>query len=524
MATYTKRKCSVASGNPAQIQSIQTTKETESFEFAQEVYGTQARTALPEFTETHEKIVEERAITLGAGILHIDSVDPGVVENDERSHEIYEETVSPIAKRRKATKPDKFLSFNFSAEDKTFSKSYSPKKFSTLLALDKALLAIGQSDSFTQVNGDQISFIEKIVNKGAVNGSRLKPKELQAIIDNAVANGLAQTHDTGIALTANALEILEDKKQTTWPQNSVQDVIDEYVSIAPVEDLPDELKKHAERKVGYRHLEVLSVLEIKNGYISSKHPWSEVRKQIGPDAAAPDSYKKAGEILVEKGLVGLSEVDENKMQTLSLTEDGKTIIGYLKTHTELVETQVPQEKLSIGTGYKILELIAERTDYTPGKWIYAENGSEPVTPSLSGALGISEDALARRMYELRQVKGYIEAEVTKGLSSAGTITNLRITEEGLDYINRTRATVYGKEDLIDEDAAWDLDTMTQTCVELATSLGEGELVEELHKKRDAKHVFEMSSREFSREYKSTEKLLDRLRNDYLFEFSQPKAA
>lgn len=111
-------------------------------------------------------------------------------------------------------------------------------------------------------------------------------------------------------------------------------------------------------------------------------------------------------------------------------------------------------------------------------------------------------------------------EVQTSLLDRKIITNVRVTEAGAAYHERVEENTRERDKLIDEDEASEVSEMVETCIELAAQLGEQRLVQSLKNKRDEKHVFEMSAREFEQHSQTINALLERLRYDYAFEFSK----
>lgn len=267
-------------------------------------------------------------------------------------------------------------------------------------------------------------------------------------------------------------------------------------------------------KLGSRMLQTLAELELANGEIISNNLALAMR-QLTEEKVAPDSFNKAFASLVKKGYALMISSTTEECMALCLTPAGKEAIADLKAYPELLDkVAIAPTKLNYGTTYKVLELMAERTEDRSGVWAYARHREVPVIPELAVNLGISEDALRRRLYEAREVNEYLEIEYHDG-----EIVNVQLTAQGLACLEYARRGLRQREKLLDEVAVEELDLMTQTCYELAGALGEARLLEELKQQRDQKHLFEFTPEEFKAEQKRIVRLLDRLRKDYAFEFS-----
>jgi hypothetical protein len=131
--------------------------------------------------------------------------------------------------------------------------------------------------------------------------------------------------------------------------------------------------------------------------------------------------------------------------------------------------------------------------------------------------------VSRRLFDMLK-KQYLKCDDRK--------QNIQIDRRGLEYIDLVRArvrkhdTIQLDEDdrILDDDEVWELETMKDTCTELAESLGEEHTVTALNKRWAEKDPIVMSGKEFEAESRRIIAELERLRAEYAKAFGKDQKA
>lgn len=451
--------------------------------------------------------------------------------------------------------------FGFRVDGVRFDKRYGGRVFASKDPEVKLLLAVGQASTFNQSDEHYISYLQRMINKGVAEGNQIAPEGVNELLHELVEEGYCQNGSTRYRLTPKAVELLiKDGRQgqtatsaelvasEPLPQSETDNNGDGEASIIRPLALPrlnhklssgwlDEeqhsVNKSTAHSFGYRSLEILAELELADGTItvSNGRLANEIRLRAESDVGS-DSYIKAIESLQRKGLASISEDGDH----LSLTPSGYELIALLKTYPDELREEAGQ-RIWASTSLQIIELVMretgvvldvdmnakdlpERTD-----WLLPRNNANSLFSRLAQALNMSEDAVTRRLYDMRKTKGYVETEILdRDEKEREIITNIRVLRKGLEYALTAQKELRAREQVLDETEVEEAQELIDGCYHLAESLGESKLVEQLKQRYDMKSLFELTEDEFTQERASLETLFEDLRRDYIFENSRPLAA
>jgi DNA-binding MarR family transcriptional regulator len=440
--------------------------------------------------------------------------------------------------RKSPSGPDLRFSFRI-ANARLLLKTYSPHQFAALEPLERILIGIGSSASFLNEREKQDEHIAKLLKKGCKPADYLNKEEVERITNEAIKNGLVDDSGDLRQLTAKAGDVLlprGDKQQKKAkadklpPQEAPEP--EGYLAAIPNpyrfddEPLSESLVEHIEDNIpGYRQSQVLAELELAGGELIAKKPWAEIRKRCGLDNSSSGTYKKSLDRLATIGHIDMQKTDDPDSDiTVSLTPTGWSVVEHLRNNPHLVRGKEAKTRNFMGSGFRIVEWVAERTNWDTSVWVNPPGSSTMIINQLENEFSdLKEEALARRFYDLHTDRGYLEieqAESDDAAHSGKTTINVRLTQRGLDFLKDTIEKTRLKDDMVDDDSLWLVDTMTDTCRELATKLGRHKIVQELSDARNERHLAEMTSGEFEDEELRITMLLEKLRKDYASQFGR----
>lgn len=437
----------------------------------------------------------------------------------------------------------KSLTFGFRVEGTRFDKKYSGHKFAVKESEIKLMLAIGQASTFSQTDEQYVNYLHRMANKGITTEAQIGAEEVSEVLHALVSKGLCLNGSTRYRLTSEGLKLLisdsrKDKfvqpELKTASENTIQTSQDS-LSIKPL-DLPnlpngelDETQINADKKIirsfGRRALEVLAELEQAGGIITDSQGYlaGTIRNLTGADVGN-DSYAHSLADLKEKGLVDISA----NGAVLTLTNEGEAMIALMKSHPDDLKEEA-QQSLKVSTSLQIIELIMHETGValeTDAKlenlpdstdWLLPLNSILPLIPRIAQALNKSEEAIVRRIYDMKKVKGYIETEgVGDNENNLHAVTNIRILRKGLEYALMSQQKQREREQVLDESEVEEAQELIDGCLHLTEALNETQLHEQLKEQFDNKSLFELTSSEFIEEKSRLEALFEALRRNYIF--------
>ncbi len=375
---------------------------------------------------------------------------------------------------------------------------------------------------------------------------KLSPEMLQDLLISTLERGLTLNGGPRYRLTSEALKILMDRSTQTIRQTKSAPVVskdeieetDEPVYPYPqkiikpegfpllADDSLDFIQHEANVKIvkrtGYRILEIFAELELCNGviYFTGDSPAAEVRKRLAADISY-DSYAKSLGSMEKNGYVS---VDFDR-KVIVLTPAGEKRIALLKTYHSYLKD--PKEKpIRATTGLRIIEHVmfmsgiyfdettAESSLPLYSDWIAHPNNTQGIIPDIARALDITEDTATRRIYELRKNKKYLEAIIRKdGSILKDTLTNLRLTREGLKFALRAMHELRELEEVIGEDEAAEADKLLGECRELASISGNYHVKSYLNQRYADMQFFELSRTGFDAEIGRLRELKSQIENN-----------
>lgn len=269
--------------------------------------------------------------------------------------------------------------------------------------------------------------------------------------------------------------------------------------------------RHTELKMmGLNIVGVLSELEEHEGTIIDQNVAAVIKNGLETDIAVT-SFKKAITSLEEAGYATLSQ--EGNQQVLSLTKEGAELIGDFESHPEILLDKERREKLGTDTTYLLVEAIAELVYEEPNTPIFLGRRTTDIALWIAKRLSTSEDAAARRFYDARMSKKYIEMDEATGL--------VKVTRAGIDYLERVRVHVRKKEKIPEPEDVDEVEAMTNACMQLAQAANLHAVAERLRRKREYKNLFEYTTDELQRERERIDRILDTLHQRYIEQQEKP---
>lgn len=438
--------------------------------------------------------------------------------------------------RKSPSGPDLRFSFRI-ANARLLLKTYSPRRFAALEPLERILIGIGSSASFVSEKDKQDEHIAKLLKKGCKSEDYLSEEKVVKTINEAVENGLVDDSGELLQLTAKSADVLlprsnEQQKNAKTKKQPQQEAPESEGYLAAIpnpyrfddEPLPESLVEHLEANVpGYRQLQVLAELELAGGELTAKSPWAEIRKRCGPDNSNSGTYKKSFDRLAAIDYIDVQQTDDPDSEvTVSLTPTGWSVVEHLRNNPHLITHKEARARNIMGSGFRIVEWVAEETGWDPSVWVNPPGSSTMIINQLENEFSdLKEEALARRFYDLHAERGYLEVEQAESDDAAHkgkTTINVRLKQRGLDFLIDTIEKTRLEDDMVDDDALWFVDTMTDTCRELATKLDRHKIAQELSDARDKKHLAEMTPGELEDEELRITMLLEKLCKDYAAQF------
>jgi hypothetical protein len=272
----------------------------------------------------------------------------------------------------------------------------------------------------------------------------------------------------------------------------------------------------------YRTLQFLSELELFGGEVIAKNPTRLLFQRTKDISMDSSTFMRISIKLAKQGIITIEQV--NGYKTLVLTNLGKECIAQLKILPGILNSakQWP-ETLYNGTGFITLEYVLENASYSNGdgiRWLREPNSKEPIVPFLATQMGLSHDSMTRRLYALRLEKKYLTEETRDNKTGVGAvITNLGITLEGIAYLERINTRLRDRDMLHDDELVEEIMGMTQTGIELAEETGAKKLASQLREKYDVAWVLGLDKVAFEEHIFWLERIVERLRQDYIFEKS-----
>ncbi len=280
--------------------------------------------------------------------------------------------------------------------------------------------------------------------------------------------------------------------------------------------LPEHID-HKKTKLGICQKEILVALDQNQGVILAPKPHLVVRDLFGRKSD-PDTYTRASQRLEAKNAVVYIAHSDDESE-LSLTASGsslvETVYEAVKSYSEEDESEqkINKSYLNAPTTIKILEHISDQAlrKGNPGNWLYFETNDIPCSHDVATELEMEPDVFGRKLTALVYEKRYVEVKKNHD----GQTTNMRVSEEGTGFLDAVRQYAVEKEpSLLDEDEVYETDQMVETCIELATEIGLNGHAETLKERRDQRHFFEMSKKEFQDEREFIIDGLKWLRKEY----------
>lgn len=441
-----------------------------------------------------------------------DKAQRGEIENADLLHDRIDHRKIHVSNR--ASRPirhkSKQLTFNFAVGDERIYEEYEAYTFGKVNQKRKLLLTIGHYAGFASSDNryDQYRYVRKILNKDLPDDAApVRLVDVKKMIQDVEADGLVLNGSFPVQLTQRGAKILKSKNISVDEHSKVQqkDVSKEYEyeAIPPAQcPLTKEDATKYLATIGPTMIKVLDALEWTNGLLNA--PKLHLAVASMHDGLDATGCAKSLLSLERRGLVEL----HNNRQTLVLTEEGRKQISILKSYPELRRERA--EKIFQGTSFDFIDYILDRVPYD-------EKGSRWFSANLahiSDELGVSEDALVRRVYDLREGKGYLEEDIDE----AGGI-HRRVTVEGVAYHQRVIEAVRQKEGILSEKEAEEADMLLESCLRFSEALGENDLLTELKQEFNKKHFFEMDAKEFEDARDTLTCIYEQLRRDYIWEKS-----
>ncbi len=279
--------------------------------------------------------------------------------------------------------------------------------------------------------------------------------------------------------------------------------------------LPEHID-HKKTKLGICQKEILVALDQNQGVILGPRPHLVVRDLYGRKSD-PSAYKVASRRLEAKNAV-VYKAHGDEESELSLTARGSSLVETVYEAVERYSEDGPEQKIGrpylyAPTTVKILEHLSDQAlrKGNNGNWLYFETNEIPCSQDVAAELEMEPDVFGRKLTELVYEKRYVE--VKKNYDNH--IINIRISEEGTSFLDAVRQYAIEKEpSLLDEDEVYEADQMVETCIELAAEIGLNGHAKTLKQRRDQKHFFEMSKKEFQAERQLIIDGLNWLRKEY----------
>jgi len=364
-----------------------------------------------------------------------------------------------------------------------------------------------------------------MVNKGlGKTNSSISLEDIQHLVEEGKAHGYIQNGKPCLSIGPKAGAFFfpdefppEVNEKTSVPEETKQELIP---AVPPHELIPPKYSEGRApklyRKYGYRMAELLAEMELRGGELLGKKPHIELTRGI--HGAAPANYLKAFNSLVEKGLFSASVQSDGQIRTV-LTDEGRECIALLKAYPEYINKE-SRPKQFRGTSFRLIEHLLEEVPYddiSGSAWLMANGNETLLVEQLATELGISHDALVRRLYDLHAVKKFIEVQHKRSSyirSSSNVITNVRVTPLGVAYHRNMVERQKEREELLDEDEVWEAEMMLQRCIRMALDSGKAELAHELKASADSRHFFEMGKKEFAERFQYLQSLQGNLLEKY----------
>ncbi len=419
------------------------------------------------------------------------------------------------------------LVFSFFIEKMLIEQRIAVAEYVKLLALDRLLLTLGYTNSFIYPNDGYMKHVRRLFGRG-LTSKRQVDKLFQQTLDEALKACLVeQRKDERYDITAtgqnhlakyslNPVDPSEPNSHKKFSPQQVEKFTRPAWVIEPfVGDIDDE-RKHTLGKLRYRSLEFLAELEVSGGEVRDTNPVLSLFKRAKARVDV-SSYYSVAEKLIERGIL---EIDiEGELRILRFTELGKEYIAQLKSLPDAMDKHINSpERLGRGSSFKIIEYISENAQFVDDnqvRWLKASGNEEPIIISLAEQMNMTRDSFSRRAYNLRVLKGYlIEQKDNKG-----EVINLGVTQEGFDFMLRVIEKERQEEKMLDDDAIEYAVSLSITAIELAESVGEINVANRLSAENDILELTKLSEVEFEEHIFKLEKLVDRLRHEYLFENS-----
>lgn len=216
--------------------------------------------------------------------------------------------------------------------------------------------------------------------------------------------------------------------------------------------------------------------------------------------------------------------------SLKLNTSGRRLIELIKQYPDEIR-EPPAEKISDGTSLRILDFLLEKTGLEieimasrelpeHSTWFRDSETNTDLALLIAAELKISMDASLKRLYDLREGRGYLEIESGTYGSRPSQIHAIRITKEGVLYALRMRAALRERENMIDDHELEEAAELHEACLRFAKELKLHDTVNNLMTRYDTKTIFEYSKNTFKSELSYLKKLYGTLRRDYVFEFSK----
>lgn len=372
------------------------------------------------------------------------------------------------------------------------------------------------SSTFAKDSQQQRAYIHRLVNKGLSIEQQLSNEEIDNLISKAEQEGMLSQNGHS-SLTSQAIDQLWEKKQKDTQAevdrgiNQAEDNVVGYILPATRSASNSRLKEMS--RMGFRSQEVLAELELEHGRITASSVITYLKKKTDMNNGA-DSYNVPIKNLVKNGYITFDKTNGN--QIIQITTKGEQLIADMKAYPELIKSASKETKVG-HTAFKIIDYILSHTNNEPDVWLYPEGNTTAITLDLAEELGMSEDAFTRRFYSLRTDKKFLESKLSPVSDRATVIVNAKVTDAGLEYADRIREKFAVQEDLLDDDAVWEVEMMTQECIALSEELGETFTAKRLRDQRDKKHLFEFTQKAFTQEARRISRLLTRLQNELEFE-------
>lgn len=281
--------------------------------------------------------------------------------------------------------------------------------------------------------------------------------------------------------------------------------------------LPEHID-HKKTKLGICQKEILVALDQNQGVIRAPKPHLVVRELYGRKSDLK-AYKFASRRLEAKDAI-FHRVHAEEESELSLTKKGSSLVEMVYEAVERYSDEKGEDRKTNGrnlfapTTVKILEHLSDQAlrKGNHGNWLYFETNEIPCSQDIAAELEMEPDVFRRRIVDLVYEKRYVE--VKKNYDNH--IINVRISEEGTGFLDAVRQHEAEKEpSLLDENEVYETDQMVETCIELATGIGLDDSVATLKQRRDQKHFFEMSNKEFQAERELIVGALKWLRREYV---------